>query len=438
MPVDIYWRIHMEGDQPSLRRRVRSRGGFAPGGTAPGVRDGRDDGYSHADYMAEVARAAEESGFVGGLLPNFPHTDDPWAAAATLARETTSYRFMVAFQPGFLHPVQAARMTATLQRATGGRIVYNVISGGGGPAQLWWGDKVDHDDRYARTSEFLDVLKGVWAGGHTHHGRFYQVENAGLPEELAGQPFPEIFFSGSSPAAIAAAGRHADYYLSWLEPFEALKEKFDAVRAHSDTPPRFAVRVDLLARESEEEAWEEIRQGWQARPSTAHNDRQGTPAAVHSAGAGVPQDSAGSRQDSASAGPNPAGGRQDSSDAGPNPAAVRQDSTDAGPNSAAVVPGSAGRQQGDSVGVRRSRSFLADVGDDYRRLEVAPNVWGGFGALRDGPAFGLVGDYRQVAERLDQLLDLGVDAFILAGIPHLEEARRVGRHVLPLLKGRRS
>ncbi|MEV5559412.1 LLM class flavin-dependent oxidoreductase [Nonomuraea wenchangensis] len=135
-----------------------------------------------------------------------------------------------------------------------------------GPAQLWWGDKVDHDDRYARTSEFLDVLKGVWRGGHTHHGRFYQVENAGLPEELRGQPFPEIFFSGSSPAAIDAAGRHADYYLSWLEPFEALAEKWDAVRAHSRTPPRFAVRVDLLARESEQEAWAEIEEGWRARP----------------------------------------------------------------------------------------------------------------------------------------------------------------------------
>ncbi|WP_157253772.1 LLM class flavin-dependent oxidoreductase [Nonomuraea typhae] len=366
MPVDIYWRIHMEGDQPSLRRRVNSRGGFTPGGTAPGTRDGRDDGYTHADYMAEVARAAEESGFAGGLLPNFPHTDDPWAAAASLARETTSYRFMVAFQPGFLHPVQAARMTATLQKATGGRIVYNVISGGGGPAQLWWGDKVEHDDRYARTSEFLDVLKGVWAGGHTHHGRFYRVENAGLPAELTGQPFPEIFFSGSSPAAIDAAGRHAGYYLSWLEPFESLAAKFDAVRAHSDTPPKFAVRVDILARESEEEAWVEIEQGWRARPVTGED------------------------------------------------------------------------HQGDSEGVRRSRSFLAAAGDDHRRLEVAPNVWGGFGHLRDGPAFGLVGDYHQVAERLDRLLDLGVDAFILAGIPHLEEARRVGRHVLPLLKGRTS
>ncbi|MCX4090870.1 LLM class flavin-dependent oxidoreductase [Nocardia sp. alder85J] len=369
MSVDIYWRIAMEGDQTSLRRPGSSRGGFAPqlpDALAPGHRDGGWDGFTHADYMAEVIRAAEESGFVGGLLPSFPHTDDPWAAAATLAAETRSWRFMVAFQPGFLHPVQAARMSATLQRATGGRLVYNIISGGGGPAQLWWGDATAHDDRYARTSEFLDVLKGVWHGdgGFRHAGRFYRVDDGGLPELLAGQPFPEIYFSGSSPAAIDAAGRHADYYLSWLEPFEALAAKFEAVRANSPRPPKFAVRVDVLARETADQAWEEIRLGWAAAPETA-------------------------------------------------------------------------RTEGDSVGWRRSQDFAAATGSGgHRALEVQPNVWGGFHRLRPGPAFGLVGSYEEVAARLDELIDLGVGAFILAGVPHLEEARRVGRHVLPLLKDR--
>ncbi|MFD0890307.1 LLM class flavin-dependent oxidoreductase, partial [Streptosporangium algeriense] len=155
-------------------------------------------------------------------------------------------------------------MTASLQLATGGRTVYNIISGGGGPQQLWWGDKVEHDDRYARTSEFLDVLRGVWcADGHSydHEGRFYRVRGGGLPPALAGQPFPEVFFTGSSKAAIAAAGRHADYYLSWLEPPSALAAKFEQVREHSlgvGRAPRFAVRLDVLARETEEEAWEEI------------------------------------------------------------------------------------------------------------------------------------------------------------------------------------
>ena len=365
MPTDIYWRIAMEGDAAALRHSRITRGGFGPAGPDT-IAPGPAGTSTPLDYMAEVARATEASGFVGGLLPSFPSTDDPWGAAASLAAETSSYRFMIAFQPGFLHPVQAARMSATLQLATGGRVVYNIISGGGGPQQLWWGDKVAHDDRYARTSEFLDVLKGVWRGQgrYRHQGRFYQVEDGGLPGYLAAQPFPEIFFSGSSPAAIDAAGRHADYYLSWLEPFDALAAKFAAVREHSATPPKFAVRVDVLARETEEEAWDEIRQGWAA------------------------------------------GGRRE---------------------------GDAG---GDSVGVQRGRGFTGGATDDYRSLEIAPNVWGGFARLRPGPPFGLVGDYHQVAGRLDELINLGVDSFILAGVPHLEEARRIGTHVLPLLKGR--
>jgi alkanesulfonate monooxygenase len=369
MPVDIYWRIGTHGDQPSLRRRTASRGEWAPvvpGSLAPGIRDGRRDEYSYVEHMGDVARASETAGFVGGLLPSFPNTDDPWAAAATLARETTTYRFMIAFQPGFLHPVQAARMSASLQRATGGRVVYNIISGGGGPDQLWWGDRVGHDDRYARTSEFLDVLRGVWRGEpFDFDGRFYRVEGARLPERLAAQPFPEIYFSGSSPAAIAAAGRHADYYLSWLEPFHALAEKFDQVRAHSvERPPKFAVRIDVLARETEQEAWEEIRRGW--------------------------------------------------------------DNIDP-----SVLDGATG----DSIGWQRSRSFVTGAVTGHRDLEVTSNVWGGFHLLRGGPAFGLVGSYAQVAERLDELIELGAGAFILAGVPHLEEAYRVGEHVLPLLRG---
>ncbi|NUR89219.1 MAG: LLM class flavin-dependent oxidoreductase [Nonomuraea sp.] len=364
MPVDVYWRIGTHGDQPSLRRRRVSRGEWSPvvpGSLAPSPRDD----YSYVEHMGDVARASESAGFVGGLLPSFPNTDDPWAAAATLARETSSYRFMIAYQPGFLHPVQAARMTASLQRATGGRVVYNVISGGGGPDQLWWGDKVDHDDRYARTSEFLDVLKGVWSGEpYDFDGRFYQVEGARLPERLAGQPFPEVYFSGSSPAAIEAAGRHADYYLSWLEPFWALSDKFDQVRAAGAAAPRFAVRIDVLARESEQEAWEEIARGW--------------------------------------------------------------DNVDA-----SVLRGATG----DSIGWQRSRSFVTGAVTGYRDLEVQPHVWGGFHLLRGGPAFGLVGSYEQVAERLQELIGIGVGAFILAGVPHLEEAYRIGENVLPLVKG---
>ncbi|GGN93015.1 alkanesulfonate monooxygenase [Nocardia rhizosphaerihabitans] len=270
MTIDVYWRIGMEGDHASLRTPRRynrgNAGGYGPGNIAPAIRGGVLDEYSYLDHVAAVAKASESAGFLGGLLPSFPVTDDPWAVAAALAAETTTYRFMVAFQPGFLHPVQAARMSASLQRATGGRLVYNIISGGGGPAQLWWGDKVSHDDRYTRTSEFLDVLRGVWDGEpFDHDGRFFRAEGAALPPGLAGQPFPEVYFSGSSGAAVAAAGRHADYYLSWLEPFADLRAKFDGVRRNAENrgrTPKFAVRIDIVARHTEEAAWAEIEKGW--------------------------------------------------------------------------------------------------------------------------------------------------------------------------------
>lgn len=376
--MDIYWRISTGGDLASFRRPDRRNRGdwgpLEPGSISPGLRDGAPDGYRYIDHMAEVARAAELAGFYGGLLPSFPHTDDPWVASAALARATSTFRFMVAFQPGFLHPVQAARMSASLQRATGGRLVYNIITGGGGPPQLWWGDRVDHDDRYARTSEFLEVLKGVWhQAPYNSVGRFFQVEGAGLPPELACQPFPEIYFSGSSPAAIDAAGRHADYYLSWLEPYDALSKKFDQVRTHTERlgrRPKFAVRIDVMARHTPEAAWAEIRKGWD-HVGQAELDR------------GLDRD-------------------------------------------------------GDSVGAIRASRFVSSSARRVEDFEVEPNVWGGFRVLRGGPAFGLVGSYEQVAERLDQLIDLGADAFILASNPHLEEAYRVGEEVLPLLRGGRA
>lgn len=378
MSIDVYWRIPTHGDKGALRHPL-SRGDWSPttsASLAPGLRHGVPDHFSYLDHMADIARAAEISGFYGALLPSFPNTEDPWVISSALARETKTLRFMIAFQPGFLNPVHAARMSASLQRATDGRVVYNIISGGGGPAQLWWGDKIDHDDRYVRTTEFLDVHKGVWKQGpFDYRGRFFQVEGGVLPAPLAGQPVPEIYFSGSSDAAVDAAGRHADYYLSWLEPLDDLRIKFEQVRERSallGREARFAVRVDVLARPTEEEAWSEIGRAWEA-----FDERQ-----------------------------------------------------------LAVLYGT-NQRGGDSVGARRQEALKANGASDYRDLIVSPNIWSGFNLLRGGPGLGIVGDYANAAERLDDLIELGVDAFILAGVPHLEEAYRVGEEVLPLVLGRR-
>lgn len=377
MAIDIFWRIPTHGEPSSHRSRTPYRGDWSPRSDSErssGLAGG-EDGASYVDYLTQIAQAAEISGFQGGLIPSFPMTDEPWVISAFLARDTKTFRFMIPFQPGFLNPVTAARMTASLQRATRGRALYNVITGGGGPAQLWWGDSVAHDDRYGRTTEFLDVLRGIWKGGpFSYKGRFYQVEDAGLASPLNEEEYPEIYFSGSSDAALVSASKHADYYLTWLEPFEQLREKFDRVKARTAVLGRgikCAIRVDVVARPTEEEAWEEVRAGFEAI------DKE-------------------------------------------------------------TLERFNGRGGSDSVGAARQRRNRPTTVTSYKDLIAEPNVWSGFGLLRGGQTNGIVGSYAQVAERLDELVDLGADAFILAGTPHLEEAYRVGEEVLPLLRGHNS
>lgn len=376
MAIDFHWRLPTHGEPSTHRNREPFRGDWFFGNGQPSGQglSTQDNLYTYIDYLGEIARAAELSGFQGGLIPSFPSTDEPWAISSFLARETRTFRFMIAFQPGFLNPITAARMTASLQRATNGRALFNVITGGGGPSQLWWGDSVPHDDRYTRTTEFLDVLRGVWQGGpFDYEGKFYQTSNAGLAEPLSREDFPEIYFSGSSDAALASAAKHADYYLSWLEPFAQLREKFDRVKQRTDELGRkikCAVRVDIVARPTEEEAWAEVRRGF---------ERLG------------PDDLARLRQ----------------------------------------------RGRGDSVGANRQGTLRPDTINSYKDLIIEPNVWSGFNLLRGGQGNGIVGSYQQVAERLDDLVQLGADAFILASTPHLEEAYRVGEEVLPLVRGHR-
>lgn len=373
MTIDFYWRLPTHGCHSSLRHGAYDRGDWSPlsdANLAPGLdAAGQPDGYRYIDHLAEIARAAEASGFIGGLIPSFPNTDDPWVIAPLLARATKTFRFMIAFQPGFLNPVHAARMTASLQRATGGRTVFNVITGGGGPAQLWWGDPFSHDDRYGRTTEFLDVFKGVWENrDFSYDGRFYQVQGGGLSPLLAAEALPEIWFSGSSDAALQSAARHADYYLSWLEPFDQLTDKFARVKERTAAlggEQKCAVRVDLVARPTAEEAWREVQLGFDNLGEEGRKSRRGGPT--------------------------------------------------------------------DSVGAARQQALRPSEARRYDDLIVAPNLWGGFSLLRGGPALGIVGSYEQCAEQLDDLIARGTDAFILAGTPHLEEAWRIGEEVLPLL-----
>src|SRR3954454_3729812 len=207
--------------------------------------------------LALVARAAERAGFEAVLTPTGTFCEDAWITTAALLGETERLKFLVAFRPGLLSPTLAAQMAATYQRISGGRLALNVVTGGEGGEQRRVGDPLDHDKRYARTAEFLDVVRGAWSGiPYTGRGEFFDVENATV--RAAPDPIPPIFFGGSSPAALPVAARHADTYLTWGEPPAAVAAKLDAVRTLAKDAGRqltYGIRLHVITRDTAEEAW---------------------------------------------------------------------------------------------------------------------------------------------------------------------------------------
>src|SRR5215218_4430221 len=133
------------------------------------------------DYLGSVARAAEQSGFTAVLTPVGSGCLDPWVVCAALAAVTERLEFLVAFRPGFLLPTLAAQQAATFQQLTGGRLRINVVTGGDPAEQRAYGDFLDHGERYARTGEFLEVLRRSFEGQpFDFAGDHVQVEGAGL------------------------------------------------------------------------------------------------------------------------------------------------------------------------------------------------------------------------------------------------------------------
>ncbi|MEV7130241.1 LLM class flavin-dependent oxidoreductase [Streptomyces sp. NPDC093260] len=207
MSLTFHWFLPTNGD---------SRHVVGGGHGTPATASGRDRPPTVA-YLSQIARAAEDLGFVGALTPTGAWCEDAWLTTAMVSRHTERLKFLVAFRPGFVSPTLAAQMAATFQRHSGGRLLLNVVTGGESHEQRAYGDFLDKDDRYRRTGEFLEVVRRLWDGKTVDlHGEHLRVEDARLAR--VPDPVPEIYFGGSSPVAGEVAARHVDVYLTWGEP----------------------------------------------------------------------------------------------------------------------------------------------------------------------------------------------------------------------------
>jgi alkanesulfonate monooxygenase len=354
MSYDIYWFLPIHGDGRYL-------------GTGVGAR------AVTPDYLRQIAQAADALGYTGVLVPTGRSCEDSWIVASSLVSVTRRLRFLVAVRPATLSPVAAARMAATLDRLSNGRLDVNVVVGGDPQELAADGIFLDHDARYEQAGEFFTVWRRLLAGEEvTFDGRHITVEGARQLFPPVQQPHPPLFFGGSSPAGHASAAEHFETYLTWAEPPAAVAEKIADVRTRAAAHGRslhYGLRLHVIVRETDDEAWAA------ADRLIAHVD-------------------------------------------------------DATVEAAARV-----FARFDSEGQRRMAA-LHGGRRDRAALEISPNLWAGVGLVRGGAGTALVGSHAEVADRIEEYASLGISEFIFSGYPHLEEAYWFGEGVRPELRRR--
>src|SRR3989442_8780394 len=190
---------------------------------------------------------------------------EAWTTAAALAPLTQRLELMTAVRPNFRLPAVVAKEAATIDHISNGRFTLNVVS-------AWWqaesdeygGAWVEHDERYARTAEFIAVLKGMWtADEFSLNGRHYRVSGAHLAPKPVQRPWPTLYAGGESPAAKDLIARECDAYLMHGDPPEVLAGKITdmrerRVRHPAPTPPRLSGAAYAIVRPSDGEVKKEL------------------------------------------------------------------------------------------------------------------------------------------------------------------------------------
>lgn len=253
MALHLHWYLPTNGDGRGIVSAGRA------GGT--GIGDDRDsvDRAPTIEYLGQIARAAEDLGFEAMLTPTGSWCEDAWITTAALSQVTKRLKFLVAFRPGFISPTLAAQQAQTFQRISNGRLLLNIVTGGDPVEQRRFGDHLGHDERYSRTAEFLQVLRGASSGRpFDFDGKHYTVE--GATAQLSPWGLPPLFFGGASPAAEDVAANHVDVYLAWGETPPQLADRIARMREKADLAGRklsFGVRLHVLGRDTSRRAWEE-------------------------------------------------------------------------------------------------------------------------------------------------------------------------------------
>jgi alkanesulfonate monooxygenase len=212
-------------------------------------------------YARELAQAHERSGFDRVLIGYHSSSPDGFIVAADAFAHTERLGVLLAHRPGFVSPTVAARKLATLDQFGGGRLAVHIISGGSGTEQQRDGDYLDHDQRYRRSDEYLEILRRVWTSEtpFDHEGEFYRFAGAYSEVRCVHQPHIPIFFGGSSDIALEISAKHADVYALWGEPLADAKAHIERVKeaaARYGRNPGISLSLRPILAATEDLAWE--------------------------------------------------------------------------------------------------------------------------------------------------------------------------------------
>lgn len=373
--IHVHWYLPTNGDS----REIVGSGDDSHLGNGPSGLSWRKPSI---EYLEQIARTAELLGFEAVLTPTGTWCEDAWITTAALTRVTHKLKFLVAFRPGLISPTLAAHQAATFQRISGGRLLLNVVTGGDPVEQRRFGDFLDHDARYERTGEFLEILRGVALPSGSEQrfnfkGKHFNIEGAQI--NFGGYGLPKIFFGGASPAAQDVAARHVDTYLVWGEPPEFEAQRIKVVKEKAEALGRsvsFGIRLHVISRDTEAQAWAEA----EALLSKLSPERIARAQDILARTQSVGQ------------------GRMN---------ALHEQK----------------RKQGFEL-------------KSARDLEIYPPLWAGYGLVRGGAGTAIVGSHEQVADLIQQYHAAGFDHFILSGQPHIEEAYYFAESALSILKSR--
>lgn len=236
------------------------------------LRNVADEGMEASwDYVRELARSSERWGYDLSLIAELNLNDikgveqpalDAWSTAAALAAVTQSLELMVAVRPNFHHPALFAKAAANIDRIAGGRLALNVVSS-------WWADEArqyglqfdQHDDRYARTTEWLDVVDGLWTQDRfSFAGQFYTTEDAICAPKPAQRP--TVYAGGESEAAKTMIAAKCDAYVMHGDPPPAIAPKIADMASRREAaggpPMQYGMAAYAIVRDSEAEARREL------------------------------------------------------------------------------------------------------------------------------------------------------------------------------------